>query len=75
MRSRDVDVLRPVVELINFNVNVIKISGFPVFSVRGDGGAGAPPGEVCCGITFNSNWTCGGLFFFLYAVMSLAVMF
>lgn len=26
------DVLRPVVELINFNLNVIKICGFPAFS-------------------------------------------
>lgn len=29
MRSRNVDVLRPAVELINFNLNVIKICGFP----------------------------------------------
>lgn len=34
MRSRSVDVLRPVVELINFNLNVIKICGFPAFSVE-----------------------------------------
>lgn len=31
MRSRNVDVLRPAVELINFNLNVIKICGFPAF--------------------------------------------
>ena len=29
MRSRNVHVLRPVVELINFNLNVIKMCGFP----------------------------------------------
>lgn len=34
MRSRNVDVLRPVVELINFNLNVIKICGFPAFSMK-----------------------------------------
>lgn len=34
MRSRSVDVLRPVVELINFNLNVIKNCGFPAFSVK-----------------------------------------
>lgn len=34
MRNRNVDVLRPVVELINFNLNVIKICGFPAFSMK-----------------------------------------
>lgn len=34
MKSRNVDVLRPVVELINFNLNVIKICGFPAFSMK-----------------------------------------
>lgn len=28
------DVLRPVVELINFNLNVIKICGYPAFSMK-----------------------------------------
>lgn len=34
MRNRNVDVLRPVVELINFNLNVIKNCGFPTFLLR-----------------------------------------
>lgn len=35
MSSRNVDVLRPVVELTNFNLNVIKICGFSAFLVGG----------------------------------------
>lgn len=39
MRSRSGDVLRPAVELINFNLNVIKICGFPAFSLNEKNGA------------------------------------
>lgn len=42
MRSRDVDVLRPVVELINFNLNVIKNCGLLAFSTKSIRG-------LCCG--------------------------
>lgn len=61
------DVLRPVVELINFNLNVIKICGFPAFAMEKNS-----PGE-CCGSTFNSNWTCCGLV--LYFMKSLVWWF
>lgn len=43
------DVLRPAVELINFNLNVIKICGFPAFSTvkkRGEGGGEKKKSEV-----------------------------
>lgn len=45
------DVLRPVVELINFNLNVIKICGFPAFSSeklsRKSAGKVSGVGRVC----------------------------
>lgn len=56
MRSRSVDVLRPVVELINFNLNVIKICGFPAFCMFKKNSP-----EECCGSTFKSNWACCGV--------------
>lgn len=62
------DVLRPVVELINFNLNVIKICGFPAFSVEKKNS----PGE-CCGSTFPGSWARCGLF--LYSMKSLAWCF
>lgn len=52
------DVLRPVVELINFNLNNIKNCGFPTFSVKRRGKK--QPGEGCKSC-FNCNWMCCGL--------------
>lgn len=63
------DVLRPVVELINFNLNVIKICGFPAFSMKKKN----PSPEECCGSTFNSDWACCGLV--LHSMKSLVGWF
>lgn len=64
MRSRNVDVLRPAVELINFNLNVIKICGFP-----------APPPPLCSsgerrGSTFKFKWVHRSVVFILGEVIS-----
>lgn len=51
------DVLRPVVELINFNLNIIKKCGFPAFSVK-KGKKQPGEGSKSC---FNCSWTWCGL--------------